>query len=83
MTLIKTFFYLRIFSNMTQLVIMIKNVVADLRVFIFFFFMQIFMLSIILGVLAVGNYQDHENIKLSISDAHKGEDDENVSWDFS
>lgn len=68
---------------MTQLVIMIKNVVADLRVFIFFFFMQIFMLSIILGVLAVGNYQDHDNIKLSISDAHKDEDDENVSWDFS
>lgn len=59
--LIKTFFYLRIFGNMTALVIMMKYVISDLRVFIFFYLIQLIIFSIILGVLYVGNYDDPED----------------------
>ena len=43
---------------MTKLVIMMKNVISDLRVFIFFYVIMVIIFSIILGVLFVGNY-DH------------------------
>ena len=46
--LIKTFFFLRIFANMTKLVIMMKNVISDLRVFIFFYVIMVIIFSIIL-----------------------------------
>lgn len=62
-TLIKTFFFLRIIQNVTQLVIMIKNVIADLRNFLFFFMIQLILFSNILGILYVDNY-NHPNDKI-------------------
>ena len=59
--LIKTFFFLRIIQNVTQLVIMIKNVIADLRNFLFFFVVQLILFSNILGILYVDNYNHPDN----------------------
>ena len=55
--LVKTFFFLRIFETFTKLVIMIKNVFYDLKVFIWFYILLLIMFSVILGVLGVGNYR--------------------------
>lgn len=65
MLMFKTFFFLRIFSSMTELVIMITNVVSDLRPFLFFYAFLLVLLSNILGILQVGNYQhgDFENLQ--------------------
>ena len=61
---------------------MIKNVVADLRVFIFFFSIQIIMFSIILDVLAVGNYIDHENIMMTVDSATEDDEDMTIPFNF-
>lgn len=53
--LIKTFFFLRIFQNFTKLVIMIKRVIYDLKEFIIFYILLLTMLSVIMGVLGIGN----------------------------
>lgn len=60
--LIKTFFYLRIFSQLSYIVTMMKNVFFDLRVFMLFYLILILMCSVILGILRIGNVDsDHEN----------------------
>jgi len=56
MLLIKTFFFLRIFDNLTRLVIMIKEVIFQLTDFIIFYIIVIFMFSVVIGILGVGNY---------------------------
>ena len=53
--LIKTFFFLRIFFSLTKLVIMMKNVMSDLRIFMLFHMIFIVMLSVILDILGYGN----------------------------
>jgi hypothetical protein len=55
--LIKTFFYLRIFSQLSYIVTMMKNVFFDLRVFMLFYLILILMFSIVLGILKVGNME--------------------------
>lgn len=62
--LIKTFFFMRIFEQFTKLVIMIKNVISDLREFMIFYFILLIMFSVILGVLGVGNYEHTHNEEL-------------------
>ena len=64
MMLVKSFFFMRIFEKFTKLVIMIKNVIADLRVFMIFYFLLLLMFSSILGVLGLGIYEDSENMAL-------------------
>ena len=41
----KTFFYLRIFENLSPIVTMLINVLYDLKVFLLFFFILIFMFA--------------------------------------
>lgn len=55
--LIKTFFFLRIFSQLSYIVTMMKNVFYDLRVFLLFYFILILMFSAVLGILRLGNYE--------------------------
>ena len=50
---IKTFFFLRIFRNFTPIVIMLKNVIYDLRIFLLFYTILIFIFSLIFSVLGV------------------------------
>ena len=53
--LIKSFFYIRMYENFTKIVIMITNVMHDLREFLLFYVFIMIMLSMILNILGVGN----------------------------
>jgi len=52
--IIKTFFFLRIIESYTPIVIMLVNVIWDLRVFLFFYFVLILMYSLLFSVIGVG-----------------------------
>ena len=51
----KTFFYLRIFENLSPIVTMLINVLYDLKVFLLFFFILIFMFAMQLSITGVAN----------------------------
>ena len=55
--IIKTFFFMRIFSKLSYIVTMINTVVYDLRVFLFFYFILIVLFSMVFAVLGVGNHK--------------------------
>lgn len=55
LAIVKTFFYLRVFESLSYIVTMLKNVIYDLRVFLIFYFMVIFLFGLIFSVLGVGN----------------------------
>ena len=55
--LIKTFFFLRIFSNLTYIVTMIRQVFYDLRVFLLFYFIIILQFSAVLSIIKLGNFE--------------------------
>ena len=69
--LIKTFFFLRIFDPLSPIVTMIARVVKDLQVFTFFFMLLIWMFSILIGVLGLGNV----NVEGNFRDTFLGEND--------
>jgi hypothetical protein len=52
--LIKTFFYLRIFESISYIVTMIRIVLYDLRVFMYFYMILTLMASLIFAILRVG-----------------------------
>jgi hypothetical protein len=54
---VKTFFFLRIFPLFTPIVVMLTNVVYDLRIFLVFYFILIGGMSQVFAVLGLGN--DH------------------------
>jgi hypothetical protein len=51
----KTFFFLRIFPVLTPIVVMITNVIYDLRIFLLFYAILIALFSQIFAVLGLGN----------------------------
>lgn len=53
--LIKSFFFLRIFDALSPIVTMLTNVIYDLRVFLLFYAILIFLFSLMIGVLGIGN----------------------------
>ena len=53
--LIKTFFFLRIIDILSPIVTMLTNVIYDLRIFLFFYGLLIYLFSLMLGILGVGN----------------------------
>lgn len=53
--LVKTFLFLRIFSALSPIVNMLKNVVYDLRIFLTFYAILVMIFSLLIGVLGVGN----------------------------
>ena len=55
--LIKTFFYLRIFSELSHIVTMMKQVFYDLRIFMMFYFILVIKFSMILAILRIGNFE--------------------------
>ena len=57
----KTFFFLRLFNNLSPIVTMLINVISDLKVFIFVFMILILFFSLQLGVLGLGNI-NHEGM---------------------
>ena len=56
MLMIKSFFFLRIFKELSFLVTMLKQVFLDLRVFMLFYGLLIFMFAIVLSILDLGNF---------------------------
>jgi len=54
--LIKTFFFLRIFEDLSFLVTMVKQVFLDLRVFLLFFAILLLMFGIVFSVLDLRQY---------------------------
>lgn len=52
--LIKTFFFLRILTDFTPIVIMLTNVIYDLQQFLFFYIILVFMFSFIFAVMGLG-----------------------------
>lgn len=55
LAIIKTFFYLRVFENLSYIVTMLKHVIYDLRVFLIFYFFMVYLFSLVFSVLGVGN----------------------------
>jgi len=53
--LIKTFFFLRIFDALSPIVTMLTNVIYDLRIFLLFYGILIFLFSLMIGILGIGN----------------------------
>ena len=52
---VKTFFFLRVFPDLTPIVVMIQRVIYDLRIFLFFYTMMLFFFSLLFCVLGLGN----------------------------
>ena len=65
--LLKLFFFLRISKVMTKLVIMITTVFADLITFLYFFTILVIMLSIIIGILGLGDH-NKEGKRVGVDD---------------
>jgi len=55
--LIKTFFFLRIFDVLSPIVTMLTNVIYDLRIFLLFYGILVFLFSLMLGILGIGNIE--------------------------
>lgn len=80
----KTFFYLKIFPQLSPIVTMLRNVIIDLRIFMLFYIILIVLFSLLLGVLGLGN----KNIEgsgfqimygnLTATDGYPGAEYENV-----
>ena len=56
LALVKTLFFLRIFDNLSYLVTLIRSVIWDLRIFMCFYLIMIFMFSLIMGVMGWQNF---------------------------
>ena len=57
MLLIKTFFFLRIFVALSYLVTMLRMVIIDLKIFLFFYSILSFVFSLWISILGVGNFK--------------------------
>lgn len=57
MLLIKTFFFLRIFESLSYLVTMLRMVIIDLKIFLFFYSILSFVFSLWISILGVGNFK--------------------------
>ena len=62
--LLKTFFFMRIVKSFSYIVTMIISVVADLRVFMLFFFILILMFSMIFNVIAPNPADEYTHVGL-------------------
>ena len=56
LALVKLMFFLRIFDSLSYLVTLLRSVINDLYIFMLFYFILLFMFSLILGVLGVNNF---------------------------
>jgi len=61
MLLMKTFFFLRIFENLSYIVTMIRSVIYDLRIFLFFYFIITVLFSLVIDILGIGNFKLSED----------------------
>ena len=62
--LLKTFFFMRIVKSFSYIVTMIISVVADLKVFMLFFFILIIMFSMIFNVISPNPADEYRHVGL-------------------
>jgi hypothetical protein len=55
LAIIKTFFFLRVIQSMSKIVTMLQKVMYDLRIFIIFYMIVVFLFSLVFCVLGIGN----------------------------
>ena len=68
----KTFFFLRIFEELSPIVTMLTNVIYDLRIFLFFYSILVILFSLLLGVMGIGN----KKVPGEFKDIYEFEDDD-------
>ena len=74
-----TFVYLKIFESLSKIVTMLKDVIIDLQVFIFFFIILNLLFSMTFAVLGIGNenfdgkFKAYFNNETDMKDAYKDE----------
>jgi len=61
-SLFKTFFYMRVLESFSYIVTMVINVVSDLKVFLCFFGVLVFMFSLIFDVIAKNDAPEYHNV---------------------
>ena len=61
-SLFKTFFYMRVLESFSYIVTMVLNVVSDLKVFLCFFAVLVFMFSLIFDVIAKNDAAEYHNV---------------------
>jgi hypothetical protein len=61
-SLLKQFFYMRVFESFSYIVTMMQNVVRDLVVFMVFFAVLVFMFSLIFDVIAKNDAAEYHNV---------------------
>jgi hypothetical protein len=71
--LIKLINSMKIFGILTPIVVMLKNVIYDLRIFLFFFFILTFKFSLITSIMGLGN----ANVEGPFKDKYKDYDFKN------
>ena len=59
--LLKTFFFLRIFMKLSNLVTMMRQVISDLKIFMLFYGILVWMCALIFNILQMGNYEMSPN----------------------
>lgn len=77
--IMKTFFFLRIFPTLTPIVVMLTNVIWDLRIFLFFYVILILLFSQLFAVLGLGNAQLRTDLE---SQEERDALEENMAADY-
>jgi len=62
----KTFFFLRLFKSFSGLVTMMKQVAYDLKAFMVFYLILLWMCSLVFNILELGNYENPRNEELKV-----------------
>jgi hypothetical protein len=60
--LLKTFFFLRVYPTLTPIIVMLKTVIYDLRIFMLFYSILISIFCLIFAVLGLGNSYDENGV---------------------
>ena len=68
--LLKTFFFLRIFKGLSYLVLMMSSVVKDLKPFLAFYIILLWMQGLVFNIIEVGNIE-HSSDEYLAADNNK------------
>jgi hypothetical protein len=60
--LFKTFFFLRVYPTLTPIIVMLKTVIYDLRIFMLFYMIIIALFCLALAVIGLGANYDENGI---------------------
>jgi hypothetical protein len=74
--LFKTFFFLRVYPTLTPIIVMLKTVIYDLRIFMLFYFILIGLFCLSLAVLGLGAPYDENGIPFPEEEEEEDLEDE-------